>query len=150
MFAIQTQEIELAEIRSPGDPTRDVRAAFPLHRDVGARSTAMVYFELAPGMRLGRHVDSAEEVLVVLEGEVEAEVDGERGRVRAGGFALVPAMVPHDVKNVGSGVARVCGVFSANTMVAVFDQPYSAMGMPPTRIAGTPPPEAAVEESAAA
>jgi quercetin dioxygenase-like cupin family protein len=143
MYAVQTQDVELADIRSPGDATRDVRAAFPLHRETGAASSAMVYFELEPGMRLGRHTDSAEEVLVVLEGEVEAVVGDERGRVRAGGVALVPAMVPHDVINVGTETARACGVFSANTTVAVFDEPFSVMGMEPTTVNGTPPPDPA-------
>lgn len=104
----------------------------------------MVYFELAPGMRLGRHVDSAEEVLVVLDGVVEATVGEESGRIAAGGVALVPAMVPHDVRNVGETVARVCGFFAANTTVAVFDEPFSVMGMAPTRVNGTPPPAVAL------
>jgi len=141
MFAIQTQEIQLADIESPHDDKRQVRAAFPLHRDTGAASSSIVYFELEPGMHLGTHVDSAEEVLVVLEGEVEAVVGPQRGRVEAGGLALVPSMVPHDVINVGEKTARVCGVFSSNTMVAVFEEAFSVMGMPPTRVTGTPPPE---------
>lgn len=150
MYAVQTQDVELAAIASPTDPTRRIRAAFPLHRDTGAASTAMVYFELEPGMRLGTHVDSAEEVLVVLDGEVEAVVAGERGRLRAGGVVLVPSMARHDVINTGTATARVCGIFSANTTVAVFEEEFSVMGGPPTRINGTPPPEVAMAEAAAA
>jgi quercetin dioxygenase-like cupin family protein len=149
MYAFETRNLDLAEIRTPGDPTRDVRAAFPLHRETGAASTAVVYFELEPGMHLGSHVDSAEEVLVVLEGEVEATVGGRRARVGAGGIVLIPSMVPHDVANVGGVTARVAGVFSANTTVSVFEQPFSVMGMEPTRVTGTPMPEAAMPAAAA-
>lgn len=147
MQVIDTNELELAEIRSPGDGTRDVRAAFPIHWQTGAASTAMVYFELDPGTHLGTHIDSAEEVLVVFDGEVEATVGSHSERLRAGGVAVVPAMEPHDVRNVGSTTARVAGIFGANATVAVFDEHFSVMGMEPTRVNGTPPAQA---EAAAA
>src|SRR5918996_3360849 len=134
MHAMQTQDLELAPITSrPADDTRDVRAAFPIHRGGGAESTSAVYFELAPGMRLGAHTDSAEEVLVVLEGEVEAIVRDERTRISAGGFAVVPANAPHDVRNAGEGTARVLGLFSSGAMIAEFEDEFSVAGGEPTR-----------------
>jgi quercetin dioxygenase-like cupin family protein len=148
MQAIDTNALELAEISSPDDDTRDVRAAFPIHWQTGAASSAMVYFELDPGMHLGRHTDTAEELLVVFEGEVEATVGGVTSRLQAGGVAVVPAMEPHDVRNAGGTTARVAGIFSANAMVAVFDEPFSVMGMEPTRVNGTPPPQLDAETAA--
>ncbi len=141
MQTIDTTNLELAQISSPGDETREVRAAFPIHWQTGATSTAMVYFELEPGMHLGVHTDSAEELLVVFEGEVEATIGDETGRLSAGGVAVVPAMEPHDVRNVGTTTARVAGVFGANALVAMFEEEFSVMGMEPTRVNGTPPPE---------
>jgi quercetin dioxygenase-like cupin family protein len=137
MQAIQTQELELASFSQRSDQDNIVRAAWPVYRDTGAANTAAVYFELDPGMALPTHTDSAEEVLIVLEGEVEATIDGERGRLGAGGIAVVPAMIPHGARNVGDGVARVAGVFSSNTIVAVFDDEFEGIG---TRVVGTPPP----------
>ena len=81
-------------------------------------------------------VQGAEEVLVVLEGEVEITVGDERGRARAGAIAVVPAEVPHDVAAV-EGPAKVAGVFSANTIVSVFEDTWVPYG---TRVLGTPPP----------
>jgi quercetin dioxygenase-like cupin family protein len=141
MQAIDTKQLELASISSPGDGTREVRAAFPIHWQTGATSNAMVYFELEPGMRLGTHIDSAEEILVVFEGDVAVTVGSESARLPAGGVAVVPAMQPHDVRNVGSATARVAGIFGANATVAVFEDEFSLMGMEPTRVNGTPPPE---------
>jgi quercetin dioxygenase-like cupin family protein len=92
-------------------------------------------------MRLGRHTDSAEEVLVVLAGEVDVIVGDERRRVTAGGLAVVPAEVPHDVAGAGDETARVTGVFSANTIVSVFDDEWVPSG---TRVLGTPPPAEAL------
>lgn len=137
MIAKQTQELNLTEFHAPADETRRCRADWPIYRDLGAASTAMVYFELEPGKRLGMHTDSAEEVLVVLEGEVEATVGGEKGRLRAGGVAVVPALVPHDVRNAGDRPARVAGIFSSNTIVSVFENDFEPVG---SRVVGTPPP----------
>ena len=141
MQAIDTRNMELAEISTPGDWTRDVRAAFPIHWQTGTAATAMVYFELEPGMHLGTHIDSAEEILVVVEGDVQVTVGSESNRLPAGGVAVAPAMQPHDVRNVGSTTARVAGIFGANAIVAVFDEEFSVMGMEPTRVNGTPPPQ---------
>ncbi len=149
MQAIDTKDLELAEISSPGDASREVRAAFPIHWQTGATSTAMVYLELEPGMRLGTHTDSAEEILVVLEGEVEATVGSESGRLLEGGVVVVPAMEPHDVRNVGSTTARVAGIFGANATVAAFEEEFSVMRMEPTRVNGSPPPEVEAQPAAA-
>jgi quercetin dioxygenase-like cupin family protein len=141
MQAIYTKQLELADISSPGDGSRDVRAAFPIHWQTGAESSAMVYFELEPGMHLGTHIDSAEEVIVVFEGDVQVTVSSESNRLPGGGVAVVPAMQPHDVRNVGSTTARVAGIFGANATVSVFDEEFSVMGMEPTRVNGTPTPQ---------
>jgi quercetin dioxygenase-like cupin family protein len=137
MHAIQSTDLELISAHHAGNTDNVVRAAWPVHRGTGARSTATVYFELEPGMRLGTHTDSAEEVLVVLGGEVELAVAGERRRVGAGAIAIVPAEVRHDVRNAGGTVARVAGIFPSNTIVSVFDDEWVPYG---TRVLGTPPP----------
>jgi quercetin dioxygenase-like cupin family protein len=141
MQAIQTDRLELVAFSEASDPDNVVRAAWPIYRDTGAASTAVVLFELDPGMRLPTHTDSAEEVLVVLEGDVEATIGTERGRLAAGGMAVVPSMVEHGLRNVGETPARVAGVFPSNTVVAVFEHDFEGLG---TRVVGTPPPAEAV------
>ena len=141
MHTVQTQQLDLLPAHHRDDEANVVRAAWPLSRGTGSRSTAAVYFELERGMRLGRHTDSAEEVLVVLTGEVDVIVGDERRRISSGGLAVVPAEVPHDVVGVGFGTARVTGVFSASTIVSVFDDEWVPYG---TRVLGTPPPAEAL------
>jgi quercetin dioxygenase-like cupin family protein len=140
MLTVQTQDLDLTRFHSAKDSTREARADWPVYRDRGAASTAVVYFELEPGKRLGSHTDSAEEVLVVIEGEVDVVVGDERARVAAGGVAVVPAMVPHDVICAGGACARVAGVFSANTIVSTFEGPWEPVS---SNVVGTPPPQAA-------
>lgn len=138
MHIVQTAELELMPAHHRDEDGNVVRAAWPVHRGTGARSSAAVLFELGRGMRLGRHTDSAEEVLVVLQGDVEIVVGEERRRASAGAIAVVPAEVPHDVIGAGDTPARVTGVFSSNTIVSVFDDEWVPYG---TRVLGTPPPD---------
>ena len=62
-----------------------------------------MYFELEPGMHVGMHRDSSEELLLILEGEGEATVGDETAVAQAGAMLTVPAMEPHDIRNVGDG-----------------------------------------------
>ena len=120
MLTANVYDLPLAEQRTASDPTLGCRVAFPIYAATGAAASGVVYFEVAPGGRLGRHTDSAEEVILVLAGEAEAEVDGERGRLGPGGLALIPAMAPHDVRNVGAEPLRVVGFFAGAALVHRF------------------------------
>ena len=145
MQVVQTKELERMSFSQIGDPENVVTATWPVHRETGAASTAVVAFDLAPGMRLPRHTDSAEEILVVLEGEVEATVGEESGRMSPGSVAVIPSLVPHEARNVGNGTARVLGFFSSNTVVSVFDEAFAQTG---GRVVGSPPPAAATAAAA--
>ena len=136
MIGAKIDELELLEGWYEDDPTMRVRFNFPFFVGSGTKNTAVVYFELEPGHRLGTHTDSAEEVLLILQGEAEATVGDEKGRVSAGDLALVPAMVPHALRNVGDKTVRVVGFFSSNVVASTFDQPIMPLGQ---RVVGTPP-----------
>jgi quercetin dioxygenase-like cupin family protein len=102
--------------------------SFPFHSAMGAASTAAVWITLDPGAELAEHCDSAEELLYAVEGVVEASVGDESGDLRAGEVALVPAMVPHALRNTGDVQARVFGFFSASTNIATFTEPMGPDG----------------------
>ena len=148
MLAVQLTERDLVEISSETDESRRIRVDFPISSIEGAASTAVVYFELEPGEHTGMHTDSAEEIVLVLSGRAEAVVGDERGELSAGGMGLVPALVPHDVRNIGDETVRVVGFFSSGIVVSVFDDPLMPAGR---RVVGTPlPEESGVEPAAAA
>jgi quercetin dioxygenase-like cupin family protein len=132
MYTVRLSELELPEAGYENDPTMRAKASFPFSAATGTKSAAVVYFELEPGHRLGTHTDSAEEILLLLGGTAEVSVGDEQGRVSAGEMALVPAMVPHSVRNVGDQTVRVVGFFSSSTNMATFDQPLVPMGQPPS------------------
>ncbi len=123
MITADLQALKLEDVGSEADPGLASRMNFPLSAATGTSSSAVVYFEIEPGKRLGMHRDSAEEIVLVLQGEAEATIDGERGRLTTGGMALIPAMAPHDVANAGTETLRVVGFFAAATLVHAFYEP---------------------------
>ena len=123
MLAMHVSDLDLASIRSLEDPHVGCDVTFPIFAATGSAASAVVYFEVPVGGRLGRHTDSSEEIILILDGEAEADVNGERGRLSHGGLALIPAMVPHDVYNVGDTPVRVVGFFAGSTLVHRFFEP---------------------------
>jgi len=136
VIAERIDQLELMEFWYEDDPTMRVKANFPLYVGTGTKNTAVVYFELEPGHRLGTHTDSAEEILLILQGTAEVSLGDEQGRLSAGEMAVVPAMVPHGLRNVGEETVRVVGFFSSNVVVSTFDRPMMPLGQ---RVVGTPP-----------
>ncbi len=125
MTTVNLNALELAEFTGKFDPQQHCRSTFPMLGAHGTQHSATVYFELEPGKKLGRHTDSAEELLLILEGTVEALVGAEKGVLSKGEMALVPVMVPHDLRNIGTTKAKVLGFFGgANHIVATFDQTW--------------------------
>jgi quercetin dioxygenase-like cupin family protein len=77
--------------------------------------------EVPAGCRLPRHTDSAEESVVVLAGEAEIEVGGERTTLRAGDVALVPRDIPHEVRNAGDRELRFAAVYASGDVVTRYE-----------------------------
>jgi quercetin dioxygenase-like cupin family protein len=134
MFAIDLDDYELSPTGHPG-----LRVSFPMHSATGAASTATVLFELDTGAELPVHTDSAEELLIVVQGTGEARVGDEVGRLETHQVALVPPMAPHGIRNVGDDVLRVFGTFSASTVVSTFEEPMGPDG-PQIFVIGAPMP----------
>jgi quercetin dioxygenase-like cupin family protein len=130
MLTARTSELDLLEAWLASDPeVARAAAAFPINRYAGSESSAVVYFELEPRTRLPRHTDSAEEILYIVAGEAEAEVGEERGRVQAGDLAVIPAMVPHGVRNTGDETLKVVGFFSEAEVVSTFEEALEPLGV---------------------
>jgi quercetin dioxygenase-like cupin family protein len=77
-----------------------------------------------------------------VQGEGEAEVGDERALVSAGDLAVVPALVPHGIRNTGEERLKVVGFFSGAKIVSEFERPLQPvnatvleMGAPPPAVA---------------
>lgn len=124
MITANLNTIDLFENRGKYTPSQHCRSNFPLLGAMGTETSCAVYFELAPGDHLGQHTDSAEEVLLILAGSVEVSVGEEKGQLSQGELAVVPIMVPHNLRNVGQETAKVLGFFGSPNIVATFDEEW--------------------------
>jgi quercetin dioxygenase-like cupin family protein len=107
------------------DPNRKVTGNFALYSAAGTKSGAVVYFELEPGKELGAHTDSAEEIVYVVDGTVEATLgNNEKDRLSAGELGVVPVMERHNFRNVGTNTAKVIGFFSSPNIVSTFEKAF--------------------------
>jgi quercetin dioxygenase-like cupin family protein len=123
MLTSAVKDLTLTEMATPADPSISARYTFPIYAATGAAGSAVVYFEVEPGKRLGRHTDSVEEIIYIVEGEGEAIIGEEQSRVSAGTLAVVPAQVPHDIRNTGMTPLKVVGFFAGASLVHVFMEP---------------------------
>ena len=71
---------------------------------VPGREVVPVIVELDPGVTSPRHTHPGEEIIYVLEGSLEYEVEGKPPvTLKAGDVLFIPAGTIHSAKNVGSG-----------------------------------------------
>jgi mannose-6-phosphate isomerase-like protein (cupin superfamily) len=59
-----------------------------------------------PGQEWIDYVHSVDELLMLMEGELEMEMQGRRFRPKLGEEVFIPANVSHTVRNVGGTTAR--------------------------------------------
>ena len=135
--AVNVNELELLDVSSDAEIPMTVRPQFPIHAEAGAESSAVVYFEVAPGGYLGRHTDSVEEILYIVEGEGEAVIGDQRVAVSAGTLAVVPALAPHELRASATAPLKVVGFFAGAEVEHVFDDVVQPFG---SRVLQTPAP----------
>jgi len=71
---------------------------------IPGREIIQVRVELAPGVASPKHTHPGEEIIYVLEGSLEYEVEGKPPvTLKAGDVLFIPAGTVHAAKNVGSG-----------------------------------------------
>jgi quercetin dioxygenase-like cupin family protein len=128
MLTASTPQLELNPAWIESDARGRVYPAFPINKFTGAKDTAVVYFEVQPGEYLPTHTDSAEEILYIVAGEGEAHAGEERGHVRAGDLAVIPALVPHGIANTGEETLKVVGFFRESLILSEFVEPLLPMG----------------------
>jgi hypothetical protein len=127
MVTIDLEELELADTTTAGG-------------SIGVRAPSR--------RRRSRRTPTARRKSYSSSREAEARVGEEQAHLSPGHLAIVPAMEPHAVKNVGNGPLRMLGFFPSSTLVATFEEPLAPNG-PQVMVVGAPEPTApAVGEGA--
>jgi quercetin dioxygenase-like cupin family protein len=119
---------ELSDAWFDGDDSARWRSAAVTGPGTGARASGSSLLEVDPGCRLPRHTDSAEESIVLIQGEAEVTIGDETKTARAGDILLVPECVPHEVRNAGADVLRFAAVYAANDVTTTYDRPVQPDG----------------------
>lgn len=93
--------LRAALARQPGIKRTDLQRH---DLSVPGREVVQVRVDLAPGVAFGRHSHPGEEIVYVIEGSLEYEVEGRPPvTLKAGEVLFIPAGTIHAAKNVGSG-----------------------------------------------
>jgi quercetin dioxygenase-like cupin family protein len=96
--------LHAASVRQPNGIRRTDLQRWNL--DVPGREVIQVRVEFDPGMSFGKHRHPGEEIIYVIEGTFEYEIEGRKPvTVKAGEVLFVPSGAIHSAKNVGDGQA---------------------------------------------
>ncbi|SIO57513.1 Cupin domain protein [Bradyrhizobium erythrophlei] len=90
-----------AQAQQPGVKRTDLQ-----RHDLSApgREAVQVRVDLAPGVAFGNHTHPGEEIIYVLEGTLEYQLEDKPPvTLKAGDVLFIPAGTVHSAKNVGSG-----------------------------------------------
>jgi quercetin dioxygenase-like cupin family protein len=121
-IAFRPDELEFSDAWQEGDPGARWRSASGHAPSTGAAASGSSLLEVDAGGRLPRHTDSAEETIVVTAGVAEILVGGDRAEVPAGGLAVVPKDVPHEVRNAGEATLRFVAVYAEPDVVTTYER----------------------------
>lgn len=105
------ETIDINSIKSPGEEV----AIFQ-----GARHGANVSFfivKFSPGKGPRKHRHPYEETFIILEGEIEAIVDGQTETLRENNIVVIPAGSWHEFKNRSEKVVFMVNIHPAPEMV---------------------------------
>ena len=94
---------DVAQAQQPGARRTDLQRH---DLSVPGREVVQVRVDFAPGAAFPKHRHPGEEIINVLEGSLEYEVEGQPPvTLKAGDVLFIPAGTIHAAKNVGSGNA---------------------------------------------
>ena len=115
-YTAQSQGVRLGDIKRTNLMKEDL--------SIPGREVIQVRVDFPPGVDAVRHNHPGEELVYIIEGELEYQLDGRSPvTLKAGDVLLIPYGTHHAVKNVGSGNAAELA-----TYIVEKGKPLSALG----------------------
>jgi quercetin dioxygenase-like cupin family protein len=99
---VNITSLELAEFRAADDEKVRWTGGFFAYGGAGSSLSATIYFEIAPGERLGGHTDTVEETQFIAGGSGELLLDDGPRQMVTGDVVVLPEGTWHDLSNTGS------------------------------------------------
>lgn len=104
-----------------GGSTSGTRSSILVGRDNGGSNLTVVDAGIDPGAGLSLHIHpNYEEVMLVVEGTIEAVLEDETRILGPGDLLLAPAGVKHTITNRSDKPARVLAIYPTTTPDRVF------------------------------
>lgn len=128
MFSQAPEAAEFSEAWIESDERGRWRSAPGHGPSTGSEGSGSSTLEVEPGCILPRHIDSADELIVIVSGAATVIAGQETSSASAGAIALVPAGLPHEVHNAGKDLLRFWAVYAAPDVTTTYDEPVQPDG----------------------
>ena len=89
-------------------------------KELGATAITTGITRFPVGAKVPMHSHNCAEQVTILEGEAEAELDGQRHRLHAYDTTLVPANEPHRFVNVGATTLAILWIYTSTEVTRTF------------------------------
>jgi mannose-6-phosphate isomerase-like protein (cupin superfamily) len=112
MDPLNVDELRLVTLTSTATDDAVWTGGFFAYGGNDAADSAVIYFSIPPGKRLGRHTDTVEETQVFIGGSGDLLRDDGSSPVRSGDVVVLPEGTFHDLHNTGTEDLRVIAFFA--------------------------------------
>ena len=91
-------------------------------KEIGSKHMTTGLTRFPVGAKVPLHSHNCNEQVTILEGEAEAELDGQRHRLLAYDTTLVPANKPHRFVNVGTTPLAILWIYTSTEVTRTFTE----------------------------
>ena len=91
-------------------------------KEIGSKHITTGLTRFPVGAKVPLHSHNCDEQVTILEGEAEAELDGQRHRLHAYDTTLVPANKPHRFVNVGTTPLAILWIYTSTEVTRTFTE----------------------------
>ena len=89
-------------------------------KETGSKHLTTGITRFPVGAKVPLHSHNCEEQVTILEGEAEAEIDGQRHQLHPYDTTLVPANEPHRFVNVGTTTLAILWIYTSTDVTRTF------------------------------
>jgi len=89
-------------------------------KELGSQHITTGITRFPVGAKVPMHLHNCDEQVTILEGDAEAELDGQRHRLHAYDTTLVPANRPHRFVNVGTTPLAILWIYTSTEVTRTF------------------------------